>query len=527
MALLVNMAAEMEKNRRPTGKTNRFAAFALTAFVTLFTLAVYVRTMAPTITWRNAGADSGDLVTAAINLGVSHPTGYPLYTVLAHIFTTLPGEPARNVTFMSAVAGALALGLVSWTAYRWGVRGQNGGISELAAAWAAAGILGFGELLWSQVTIAEVYALNALVVAGFLAVMLCGPSRFRPYLLAVLFGLGLAHHVTIVWLLLALWPYAPSVRRWITAKRAVGLVLCLLPGLLLYLYVPIRAAAHPVPNWGQADHLAGFIWLVSGVVYRPYLGIPTPPVLLQRLSGWASIWVWDLGVIGLALALLGLWRSWETDRRFSLFGVTYVIMLSAYAICYATVDSYLYLIPAAIVVALWLVRGASTTLGAIQSWAYGHSQRRLVAVAVVVLLSVLPLVSLVARFGALDLSSDYEAYSFAERVLGAAAPNAIVISGGDEQTFALWYLRYGLKKRLDVAVVDGNLLDLDWYRHDVATRHAGLGALADVGSAYEALDLVVQESSRTYPVHLTYKDAYLFALAQWIQEDPLFILVRD
>ncbi len=525
---LARVKAEMEDNSRFSGESNRFAVFGLAACVALFTLAVYACTMAPTITWRNAGADSGDFVTAAINLGVPHPTGYPLYTILAHTFTALPGEPARNVTFLSAVAGALAVGLLFWTAYQWTVTRQNcSGICEWTAAWAAAGSACFGELLWSQATIAEVYALNALVVTALLAVVLCSPSRLRPYLLAMLLGLGLAHHVTVVWLLLALWPYASAVRRWLTVRRAVGLALCLLPGLLIYLYVPIRAAAHPVPNWGQADQLAGFSWLVSGVVYRPYLSIPTPPVLLQRLSGWASIWVRDTGVIGLALALLGLWRGLETDRRFSLFGLTYVILLSAYAICYSTVDSYLYLIPAAIVVALWLARGASITLAAIQAWASRHSKRRLVAASAIFLLSALPLVSLATRYEALDLSDDYEAYNYAEKVLEAAAPSAVVICSGDEQTFALWYLRYGLKKRMDVAVVDGNLLDFDWYRRDIATRHVALGVVAGVGSAHEALGLVVQESARTHPVHLTYQDAYLLGLAQWIQEDLLFTLVPD
>jgi hypothetical protein len=518
----------MDNGSHCARKSNGSAAPGLAACVALFTLAVYVRTMAPTITWRNAGADSGEFVTAALNLGVPHPTGYPLYTILAHTFSALPGDPGRNVTFLSAVAGAFAVGLLFWTAHQWTVTGSNGGsLCEVTAAWAAAGSAGFGELLWSQGTIAEVYALNALVVTALLAVMLCSSSHLRPYLLAILFGLGLAHHVTVVWLLLALWPYTPVVRRWLTAKRVVGLALCLLPGLLIYLYVPIRAAAHPVPNWGQADELASFIWLVSGVVYHPYLSMPTPPVLLQRLSGWASIWVRDLGVIGLALALLGLWRGLDTDRRFSLSGLTYVMLLSAYAICYTTVDSYLYLIPATMVMALWLARGASFTLGAIQGWARRHSQRRVMTVSAIVLLVALPLASLAMRYEALDLSDDYEAYDYAEKVLEAAAPGAIVISGGDEQTFALWYLRYGLKKRLDVAVVDGDLLDFDWYRHEVAARHVGLSALAGVGSAQEALALMVQESACSQPVHLTYEDAYLFGLAQWIQEDPLFTLVRD
>ena len=37
----------------------------------LLSLVVYVRTLAPTITWRNAGADSGDLAAAVAVLALS------------------------------------------------------------------------------------------------------------------------------------------------------------------------------------------------------------------------------------------------------------------------------------------------------------------------------------------------------------------------------------------------------------------------------------------------------------------------
>ena len=504
------------------------AVILLAAGVTaLVAFMIYTRTLAPTITWRNGGSDSGDLVTAAINLGVPHPTGYPLYTMVAHLFTAVPwGEPARNVNLFSAATAALAVGTVFFAAHQL-VVAQEGisAVAALAPAWAAAGLCAFGELLWSQATIAEVYSLNALLVGTLLAA-LSFSSRARPYALALLFGLCLAHHITIVFLLPALWPYAPAIRRRLTLRRSLQIGLCLLPGLLAYLYIPIRAAVHPVPNWGQADNLSGLVWLVSGVAYRGYLTVLSPAHLLQRLSAWAGIWVRDFGVIGLALAMLGLWRGLETNRRFTLLGLTYVGLISLYAMLYVTSDSYLYLIPAALVVASWLARGAATVLCELQRLAKSDLYRRLATVTCILILAIQPLISIISRFPSMDLSTDDQAYRFADRVLEVAAPNAIVVSNGDAQTFPLWYVRYGLGKRPDVTVVDRKLLAFDWYRCDLASRHPELTMLVRTSNAQDAATTLVMEEALERPVHLTYSDDILSGVASWSYEDPLFTLLR-
>ena len=50
---------------------------------------------------------------AGVHLGVAHPPGYPLYTLLVHLFTRLPfGDPAVLGYLSSAVLGALTCGPV-------------------------------------------------------------------------------------------------------------------------------------------------------------------------------------------------------------------------------------------------------------------------------------------------------------------------------------------------------------------------------------------------------------------------------
>jgi uncharacterized membrane protein len=89
-------------------KLTRWDAF-LASLLGLGSLALYVRTLAPGLLY----GDSGEFQTLAYSLGMSHPTGYPVYILLARLFTLLPlGDPAWRVNLFSAVLGALTIACV-------------------------------------------------------------------------------------------------------------------------------------------------------------------------------------------------------------------------------------------------------------------------------------------------------------------------------------------------------------------------------------------------------------------------------
>ena len=83
----------------------------------LIALGVYIFSLPPSITLE----DAGELVVAADHLGVPHPPGYPLWTLLAWFFQAVFGfveyrgypNPAWPIALMSAVFGSLACGLLS------------------------------------------------------------------------------------------------------------------------------------------------------------------------------------------------------------------------------------------------------------------------------------------------------------------------------------------------------------------------------------------------------------------------------
>ncbi len=189
------------------------------------TFGVYFYTLAPTLTLE----DSGELAVASDYLGVPHPPGYPIWTLVTWFFqwvfhwVTYNGHPnpAWSVGLSSAVAGAGACALLALLISRSGadllrsvpaltekIGFQTENVLCLLAGISGGLLLAFSPVLWSQSVIVEVYSLNALfqmIVLLLIYMWMCRPkSDLLLYVAAFLFGLGLTNHQTLLFLGLAL-----------------------------------------------------------------------------------------------------------------------------------------------------------------------------------------------------------------------------------------------------------------------------------------------------------------------------------
>ena len=187
--------------------------------------AVYFFTLAPTLTLE----DSGELAVASDYLGVPHPPGYPIWTLVTWFFqwvfhgVTYNGHPnpAWSVGLASAVSGAGACALLALLISRSGadllrsvpaltekIGFQMENFLCLVAGISGGLLLAFSPVLWSQSVIVEVYSLNALFQMGVLLLIymwMCRPKTDTLlFLAAFLFGLGLTNHQTLLFLALAL-----------------------------------------------------------------------------------------------------------------------------------------------------------------------------------------------------------------------------------------------------------------------------------------------------------------------------------
>jgi 4-amino-4-deoxy-L-arabinose transferase-like glycosyltransferase len=301
----------------------------ISVLLALAAFAVYVRTLTPGV----LDGDSGEWQYMANILGVPHSTGYPLYILLAKLVTFLPfGDPAWRVNLFSAICAAFSSPVVYLLAKRVG-RSRIAGI--LSASFFA-----FMPTLWASATIAEVYALNTLLIALtlFFAVRFFDHGHMLDAsLMALCIGLALTNHRIAFFmcpaLLLVIW-----LKRSLLGLRRFSLVaLAFVLPLALYLYIPLRAsqllAEQSPENWelypraeaivdgrvtAYYNHTpAGFINLVTALDNRNKLGFENADGQDQTLARLENAWHLlreQIDPFGIALAALGIIILFRRER---------------------------------------------------------------------------------------------------------------------------------------------------------------------------------------------------------------------
>lgn len=449
----------------------------------IFFAVLYLSTLAPTVLYNDYPEmfDSVMLQAAVPVLGIAHPTGYPTYTMLAHIVAHLPiGDVAYRVNLFSAVFAVVAVVML----YLAGLR-----LTRSAVA-AAAGALAFGltPIFWSQAVIAEVYTMNAAFISSVLYVLLLWreSSRDRYLLLtAFLLGLSLTHHLTSALLIpgALLFVYLTDrghLRRAGLWAKGAGLFLA---GLLPYLYLPIRAATGAPLNEADPSNLERFLLLVSGgsFLLKNLLdiggGSPAesggsqtalwPRVAeaasgaLERLSPVGEYVLGQFPALILAAGLIGIFRVLSTDKAAAaLLGVLFAGWL-VHPLVYTVSDFYVFFIQAYLVFALFVACGVGLLLREINTLARrlptGAGTVLMVCVCALVLAA--PLVRVPGTYSAEDRSDDYRGRTILENVSTRAKPDATIL----HHRSSLWYLVLVERRRQDLTLVDP--FETSWIRH--------------------------------------------------------------
>ncbi len=472
----------------------------------LFPFIIYLLTLAPSITWQHGGADSGDLAAAVATLGIPHPPGYPTYVLLGYLWTALPlgGDVAYRLNLLSAVGATVAVGLTALTIFDWNLKASfeipKSKIENQFGAMVGGWLLAFSPLTWSQATMAEVYA-PGLAMLALLSWLLLKPDRFDHKLALAGFigglGFGLLPQIILVipgavGLLYSQFFTRPD--RFLKPVRSksltsYSLLLTPLLGLSVFLYLPLRAATHPLVNWGDPSTLGRFWAVVTVAQYQQYFGLLTPSEWGYRFGSSLVELGQALSWGGVALAGLGVSGLWRADRPKLAYIVSLVGLTLLFRTSYPVMGNIVYLLPALYGLALlagygttWLLRHARPQLGQHGTMALG--------LFFVVTLGIRTW--LLAP--QLDLRHDDQASRFGERIFATLPANAVVMSKQDETTFSLWY-RQALGERADVVVIDKRLLAQDWYRHNLAIRYPNFN-LDNITNFYEfneQLELEIKE----------------------------------
>jgi dolichyl-phosphate-mannose-protein mannosyltransferase len=486
----------------------------------LLALAVYLRTLEPSL----PTGDSGELITAAYLFGVPHPPGYPLFSMLGHLFTLLPfGSVAQRVNLMSALLHALTAGLVGGVIYRLlvGAGPVRLAVSLRAALAATVGalLLAFSTAVWGYAVVAEVFPLNSFFAALLLLLLLewaARPWRMRLlWLFGLCCGLAAANHHTIVLLApsflvllglgisrLLVRPLVPRDRSPRARLTALGVLPrglpwhdfaiaagCILVGLLPYFYLPLAASGDPPINWGDPRSWPNFVRHVTRQDYGTFSLATADSIGGDRWQHLIIIgeYFWNAFTpLGCVLALLGLWwlarnRPWQGLAlllAWLLAGPAFAVYanLSLTIALWKGVLERFYILPSvpfAVLAGLGAWQLASW-VGRLLQRVPLRPARQLGSVVLVGLLLSGPVWALVDHFDDNDQSQNFVAVGFGQDILAPLERNALLLTRGDAVTISISYVKFVEQYRPDVVFVDVELLRLRTYVQSLRRRYPDL-----------------------------------------------------
>ncbi|XP_034015318.1 transmembrane protein 260 isoform X2 [Thalassophryne amazonica] len=461
-------------------------SWALTGAMVAFVTAVYV----PCVQRSLPGGDSGELITAACELGVAHPPGYPLFTLLARLaMSLLPSlSPAHSVNLMNSLLGAAASGVFCLTVCR--LAGPGPG------AVLAGGVFAVSRLSWQWSVVAEVFTLNNLFV-GLLffasASFHCAENATQRTNIAhwgaLCCGLGLCNQHTLVLYVLVVIPW---VLHWLYSYKELSLCrlftlgTCFLGGFVPYIYLPISSYLNTARwTWGDQTTLSGLLTHLLRAEYGTFslakqessLNLST--MLQAQLDHCLA----DLSLPILVLAGMGLLlSSWDRMRRSVSWLLTSMLLVYSLFFAWRANLDISRLLLLGVVERFWLQSDAALCVlaGLGLSWTHAGLERRLGhgglwkttgwALTAAVLAHMVH-----SNHRECDQSSNSVVERFGRELLASVPNDSIILTRGDLPGNSLRYLHYCQGMRPDVRLVDQEMATYAWYvaklRHHLPGVH--------------------------------------------------------
>lgn len=480
---------------------------------------IYLFTLAPSV----VEIDAGELATVICTLGIAHPTGYPLFSILGYIFTHIPlpvsqiykanlfaafNCSAAVVVFIFIIKTILNSPAVFATQPKMAeIKGSRKNKKNDVKASAniniqafpddvkmLAGIFGglilaFNQTFWSQSNAVEVYSLHTFLI--MLVILALVKAFMQPtdaavvwykdkwIIFSVFLALGFSNHMTTLFILPGV-AYFYFLRNKLNKNsiRKIGLMLLVFfPVLIiLYSYLPLRASANPIMNWGKTTDWEHIIRHISGKQYQVWLFSSFDSAskqfskFIDLLFGNFSGNAIEFGEYNIVLVIIiaGIIAAYKYAKRFWGFVVITFLFTVAYAINYDIVDIESYFLLAFIMLAFFSVFGILWLFNILKSTKLPY----LIPASVIGLFIV---IECVINFKENDLHDVYVFEDYTKELLNSTDPNSVILSyQWDFFVSAAYYFQNVESFRKDVTVIDKELLRRSWYFNQLETNHPGI-----------------------------------------------------
>jgi tetratricopeptide (TPR) repeat protein len=429
------LSYNVQKNRQ-----NNLLLFVIPFIATFIT---YLKTVCPTV----YSGDSGELSLASAVLGIAHPPGYPLLTLMGRAFINLVRiNPAHALNILSALLAAGAVG-VSALVFRQILfpKSEWGRATSLIIPSLAAILFGFSNSLWATAVGYEVYSLGALLFLLSLYCLLKFLETEHQYLLIAsgyFLFLGLTDHLSIAVMALpilyALFSRKVPLRTWMILGSLF------LIAISAYLYIPVRSSLNPIADWNHPANFKAFYEHVTAKRYHEYItGIRFDNYgenLWRSIVIIAEQFPLYLAIAGLA----GIVLTRRIARTIKIILIAIVLFNLLMAALYDIPDIDQYFLPSIVVSIIGLT--------SLLIWAFRKLPR-----ATAISTSILAVILMVTTFRNFQPNNQSEnklALIYGMDVLNSVPQNSYLISVGDNANSSIYYLHYVESVRPDLEIYD-------------------------------------------------------------------------
>ncbi len=473
----------------------------------LIVFVVYVTSLAPSV----VEIDSGELSAVQVLLGIAHPTGYPLFTILGHLFSYIPFHFTKiyQLNLLTAIWCSAAIMIFTLTCKiildnlssfeillplksklsrkelkKKGQHeklhdsstliGNNEELLKYIVAILSGLMLGFSKTFWNQGNAVEVYSLQAfmftLIIWSLLKAYIA-PAEDKGMtkqwiVFAAILALGFTNHLTTLFVIPATaYLYFEKYRlKKYSFKRLIVMVVVFLPILIsIYLYLPLRALNNPPMNWGNPVDFERLLRHVSGWQFQVWF-FKSTDVMKKQLDYYFSNLFSEFNLC-LLICIAGIVVSYIKARKFFIFNVILFLFSLLYASNYDIVDIDSYFLLSYISLCFFALFGIVWLLLNLHFKKYSHT----IAAAVVLLFII---TELIFNYNENDLKDVYCFEDYSKSVLNSTNQNSILFSySWDILVSPTCYFQLVEHYRQDVAVIDKELLRRSWYYNQVNTQH--------------------------------------------------------
>nr|MBI5456083.1 DUF2723 domain-containing protein [Candidatus Levybacteria bacterium] len=422
----------------------------------LVVLLIYIHNLSRSV----FGGDVGDFVTSAIVMGVPHPSGYPLITLLGFLLTRINFlTPAFMVGLVSVFSASLAVVLF----YIFSLKVTNSKLISCVSAF----VLAFNYLFWFYAEIAEVFALNSffVILLLLLAYLYYKDKKANYfYLLAFFTGLSLTNNYIISFifpsvLILIFANYKKILKK---PKTIFWGMLFGLLGLSVYLYIPVASFFNPPVNWGNVKDLNTFFDVLLRKMYGTFGVGPTPDLnLMQKLIIQKNyflyllyqltipvLFICALGAVSLLrkskLLFISLFLGFLLSGPFFIALIGLPLLKSFYIGIYERFYTM-----SAVILLFFFPFGLQFFVHILNRIFKKNTYEKLF----IAIFFIIPLLFVKYNFSKTDLHNVWIGDNLAYDIISPLPLNSILFLTADTPQFNTWYIHYGLKVRPDVTIL--------------------------------------------------------------------------